>query len=117
MLPAELVGAWRKEAAVLRKRHDERGATLLEQNADELELAIAAHLDEPITAAQAQAEGLCSDEAVYRALKEGRAENVGTPTRPMVRRGQVPRGRKGRPASFGSATIRAAETALERRGL
>lgn len=117
MVPADLPAAWRAEAAILRKRQDERGALLLEQNADELETAISAYLEEPVTPEQAEREGVCTAEAVRAAVRGGRVENVGTPTRHKVRRKDLPRGRKGQPPSFGKAAKRAARTANRRRGL
>lgn len=118
MLPPDLITHWREEAAVLRRRADPRGARILESVAKELEDALAEWRNAPITPAEAEAEGVCTAEAVRKAVREGRAENLGTPTRVQVRRQDLPRGRGGgqrSASSFGRSAMRAAETANRRR--
>lgn len=98
MLP-ELPVRWRELAATL-EPFAAPAAEAYRRAARELEEAMHAATVEPITPAQAEAEGICDAETVRRAVREGRASNVGTPGKIMVPRAQVPRGRKARRSSF-----------------
>jgi hypothetical protein len=62
--------------------------------AEAADLVLRRYNEEPLTPAQAEAEHLCDAETLRRAVREGRAENVGTPGAIRVPRAQVPRGRK-----------------------
>lgn len=96
---AQLVAQWRHQAVQFR-RYAPEIANLMEDHALELEDALRAAAAEPISPSQAEAEGICDAETVRRAVREGRATNVGTPGRIRVPRNQVPRGRNRKRASF-----------------
>lgn len=105
-----LSGSWRADAAALRRLRDDRLADAIESLADQLDAALAEIANEPVTPEQAAAEGVCNAESARRAVREGRAENVGTPTRMKIPRAQLPRGRgrKGKgSASFGDIALEA----------
>ena len=86
---------WLEEAACLRKHADERGACIIEGLARELEHALQAAETEALTPAEAQAAGLCDAETLRRAVRKGRAQNVGSKGKIRVPRNQIPKGRGG----------------------
>lgn len=90
MLPAELAETWRAEAAVLRKRSDERGALLLEQAAQELEDAIAAEQLSALSLQEAHELGGYSVDHLAREIREGRIPNAGKKGAPRILRRDVP---------------------------
>lgn len=113
MTLAALPDRWREDAAALRRRMDARGAELMEQLADELDAALLEIASEPVTPAEAEAEGICDAETARRAVREGRAENVGTSGRIKVPRLQLPRGRgrkRSGAASFGEIAMEAIQS-------
>lgn len=99
MVASDLLDRWRELAETL-EPFAAAAAEAYRRAAQELEDALRAAATEPITPRQAEAEGICDAETVRRAVREGRATNVGTPGRILVPRNQLPRGRGRRRSSF-----------------
>ena len=87
----ELLNQWHTEAETLQNRfRDERGAFLVSRMATELENALLAHDDEPLTLAEAAEESGYSTDTIARRLRKGTLPNVGRRHAPRVRRGDLP---------------------------
>jgi hypothetical protein len=90
MTPAELVQAWRQQAAAY-DRDGQPGARLLARCADELEAALAT-TDNPLLALDAAANRSgYHRESLARMVRKGSLRNYGTPRRPLVRAADLPR--------------------------
>lgn len=89
MLPADLLPEWRQRAEQL-ERYAPPAAEAFRSAADELAAALAEAGYSALTPAEAEAEGRCSAETVRRMVRDGRAENVGTPGAIRVPVSQLP---------------------------
>lgn len=104
---ADLVGRWRHEAGILRRRGAVPQAEALESCAAELEEAVRAHTLAELTIAQAAAESGYSESQLRRRF----------PGQPTVRRADLPQ--KGRTRAGGPnlvATLLAEENITRRQG-
>jgi len=87
----QLLNQWQTEAETLQNRfRDERGAFLVSRMARELEEALRAHNDEPLTLAQAAEESGYSEDHIARLIRAGKLPNAGRLHAPRVRRGDLP---------------------------
>lgn len=97
-LPADLPACWRSLADLLH-RYEPRAAQAFRDAADDLEAALEREANEELSPEQIEAEGICSAETVRRKTRDGSVQNVGTPGRIKVRRGdldRLPRARRRR---------------------
>lgn len=90
MTCSRLVVRWREQAAQARMVHDERGALLLEDVADQLEHALRAEEDELLTLPQAEKESGYSAGHLSRMVRDGKIANAGRYGAPRLRRGDLP---------------------------
>ena len=90
-----LCTAWRERAELFRRHGAEPQARTCEELAKELEQQLIAAENEALTPAEAEAAGLCDAETLRRAVRKGRAQNVGTAGKIRVPRNQIPKGRGG----------------------
>jgi len=97
----KLAEQWRSQAEMLRRYGDERGATVCELHAGQLEAAWNDWQSEELRIAEAALESGYSEEHLRRRVRDGSIPNAGKPNAPRIRRGDVPRkpgqrdGRKG----------------------
>lgn len=92
MRPADLPTAWRERAAELRRWAAAEGAArALEAAAAELETALRAADDEPLTLSEAARESGYSVRRLRELIAEGRLPNAGRRGAPRIRRGDLPR--------------------------
>ena len=92
MTPLQFLTArWREDAACLRRYGDERGAHLVNTLAQQLEEALAAEANEPLTRRAAAALAGCHPDSLTRRVRRGRLQNVGSKNAPRYRRGDVAR--------------------------
>ena len=92
MSPLESLPArWRDDAACLRRYGDERGAHLVDALAQQLEEALEAEANEPLTREEAAALAGCHPDSLTRRVRRGRLQNVGSKHAPRYRRGDVAR--------------------------
>ena len=89
-LPADLPARWRCFAD-LQQRYEAGVAQAYRDAADALEAALEREANEELSPEQIEAEGICSAETVRRRTRDGSIENVGTPGRIKVRRGDLDR--------------------------
>lgn len=87
----ELVVLWREEAQTLERYGDERGATMLRRNADDLEAAMRAAADEALDLDAAAAESGYSKDRLRHMISDGTLPNAGRKGSPRVRRVDLPR--------------------------
>jgi hypothetical protein len=127
-LPADLPASWRSFADLL-KRYDAGAAQAFRDAADALEAALEREANEELSPEQVAAEGICSAETVRRKTRDGSVENVGTPGRIKVRRGDLdhlpgarrrrggkgPGGTRSGPVSSEEVARRVAATTAQRR--
>lgn len=91
MIPADLPGTWRDEAARLRSRYARDDlAALAEAHAAELEAALREAEDALLPPAVAAKESL-SERSLRARRAAGHLKNHGTEARPLYRRGDLPR--------------------------
>jgi hypothetical protein len=90
MTPAELVQAWRQQAAAY-DRDGQPGARLLARCADELEAALATTADALVPLNDAARLSGYSPDHLGRLIRDGKLMNLGTRHRPRVRVGDLPR--------------------------
>lgn len=89
--PAALPDAWRERAADLRKWAAAEGAACaLEVAADELEGALRAAADEPLTLAKAGEESGYSVRRLRELIADGTIPQAGRKGAPRIRRGDLP---------------------------
>lgn len=90
MNPVEALPAqWRADAVRLRQYADERGAHIAEMYAKQLEDALSALADEPLTRTEAAAVAGCHPDSLTRRSRKGTLENIGSKHAPRYRRGDV----------------------------
>lgn len=100
----ELVGTWRRHAEMLRRYGDDRGATVLEALAGQLEEAIQDQEQEVLTLSQAADESGYSKRRLRELVAEGRLPNQGERGRPRILRSDLPaKPVKQRPAARGGS--------------
>lgn len=87
---AELAGTWRGHAEMLRRYGDDRGATVLEALAGQLEEAIRDQEQEVLTLSQAAAESGYSKRRLRELMADGKLNNQGERGRPRILRGDLP---------------------------
>lgn len=87
---ARLTDRWRNEAVLFRRYGDERGATICELHANELEAAVGAAQLEAVTLEEAKQIGGYSYSHLQHMVKDGTLENVGKDGAPRIRRSDVP---------------------------
>lgn len=85
-----LADVWRQQVAVLRKRGDDRGATVMMGMLDELSDALAASGEEVISLREAAGISGYSTSHLARMIREGDLPNAGRPNSPKLRRADVP---------------------------
>ena len=88
---ADLPPRWTDEATIFRKRGREDLALFLESYLAELEAEMRNEENEPLTIAQAAAEGGYSEEHLRRLVREEQIPNAGRPNAPRIRRADVPK--------------------------
>ena len=86
-----LAEKWRTDAELLRRYGDERGASVAELHADELEAAVAADRLDTLTLKQASKESGYSYSRLHQLVSEGRIPNAGRRNAPRIRRHDLPR--------------------------
>jgi len=86
----ELAGIWRRHAEMLRRYGDDRGATVLEALAGQLEEAIQEQECEVLTLSQAADESGYSKRRLRELVAEGKLPNQGERGRPRILRGDLP---------------------------
>lgn len=92
MNPVEALPAqWRADAVRLRQYADERGAHIAEMYAKQLEEALSALADEPLTRTEAATLASCHPDSLTRRSRNGTLENIGSKHAPRYRRGDVAR--------------------------
>ena len=87
----DLAALWREEAERLAQWGAEGTAATLRRAADELEAALRARDDAPLTLQQAAAESGLSPEHIGRLVRAGKLPNAGRPNAPKIRRRDLPR--------------------------
>jgi hypothetical protein len=85
-----LAESWRQQVAVLRKRGDERGATLMMGMIEELSDALSASGGEVVTLKEAARISTYSAGHLARMIRAGDVPNAGRPNSPKLRRADVP---------------------------
>jgi hypothetical protein len=85
-----LAETWRQQVTVLRKRGDERGATVMSGMLEELSDALAASGDEVISLREAAGISGYSTSHLARLIREGNLPNAGRLNSPKLRRADVP---------------------------
>jgi hypothetical protein len=85
-----LASEWRQQVTVLRKRGDERGASLMASMVDELSVAIESAADDVLTLKQAARLSGYSAGHLARMIREGDLPNAGRANSPKLRRADVP---------------------------
>ena len=108
-----LVARWHDHADVLRAHFATIQADLLTKCAVELEAALVAARDVPLTAAQAAKESAYSEEHIRRILRKNPELNVGRPGKPAIRRGDLPR----KPAALAQHPRRTYDATADARSL
>lgn len=88
-----LIDRWLADAEVLRRNGCDSLASLNERHASELEAAIAAHDDEPLTLEQGASESGLSVDRLRHKIADGELPNAGRKGAPRIRRGDLPRKR------------------------
>ena len=88
---SRLVDRWRQEAEILRGRGATLQADVLLSCATDLEADERAQALEPLTLQEAARESGYSYSALQKLVATGKLPNVGSPHRPRVRRGLLPR--------------------------
>lgn len=86
-----LAEKWRTDAELLRRYGDERGASVAELHADELEAAVAADRLDALTLKQASKESGYSYSRLHQLVSEGLIPNAGRRNAPRIRRHDLPR--------------------------
>jgi hypothetical protein len=84
-----LAAEWRAEADRMRRYADERGATICELHARELDVALREWLCEALKMDVAGDEIGCTEEAMRKRVQRHQYRNVGRPGEPRVRRGDL----------------------------
>jgi hypothetical protein len=88
----ELADKWATEAKTLRERYyDDKGAKMCEDKRAELLQTISNALSATLNLTQAGKESGYHPGHLGRLVKEGKLKNYGSPLRPKVRRGDLPR--------------------------
>ncbi|HEY0776571.1 MAG TPA: hypothetical protein VGD56_01270 [Gemmatirosa sp.] len=122
---ADLVRAWRTQAAELRELAAEPQAVALERCAGQREAALIAAADEVLTLPEAVRASGYSDRQLRAMLADGRLTDVGRKRAPRIRRGELPhkappaRGiaaRTGAPYDIGAADAAVNSSANSRPG-
>ena len=103
-----------RERADQLDRYAPAAAEAFREAAELTQAALDAWAAEPITPDQAEAEGICSAETVRRKVRSGAADNVGTPGKILVRRGDIQKGTGGRKRKRASSEQAARRAALSR---
>lgn len=88
--PADLPDAWREAAANLRRFGAESQARTLETCADELLEALRLTRDELLSLQRAAEESGYSVDHLGRLIRDGKLPNAGRPSKPLIRRSQLP---------------------------
>lgn len=88
--PADLPDAWREAAANLRRFGAEPQARTLETCADELHEALRSTRDELLSLQRAAEESGYSVDHLGRLIRDGKLPNAGRPSKPLIRRSQLP---------------------------
>ena len=83
------LSSWRERAGVLRSEGDERGATLIERRANEVEAWLRGKADAALTPRSASEATGYSEDHIRRQLSHGELRNVGGKGKPLVRRGDL----------------------------
>lgn len=91
MLSADLPTKWRAAAAEFRRFGAEPQARTLESCADDLEGALVAQGDQLLSLQQAAEESGYSIDHLSRMLRDGKLQNAGRRSKPMIRRIELPR--------------------------
>ena len=89
--PTDLTAQWRDEADTLRRRGASAQAVALESCADELEAALREHALQALTLNVASQESGYSYSTLQKKVASGELPNIGTRSRPRIRRGHLPR--------------------------
>ena len=90
MNPVEALPAqWRADAVRLREYADEKGAHIAEMYAKQLEDALSALANEPLTRTEAAAVAGCHPDSLTRRSRKGTLENIGSKHAPRFRRGDI----------------------------
>jgi hypothetical protein len=87
---AELPDEWRALAAQQRRLGADAQARILDFCADELAAALLRGGDERLSLARAAKESGYSVDHLSRLLREGKIPNSGRPSKPLIRRGDLP---------------------------
>jgi hypothetical protein len=85
-----LASEWRQQVTVLRRRGDERGASLMASMVDELSVAIESVADDVLTLKEAARLSGYSAGHLARMIREGELPNAGRSNSPKLRRADVP---------------------------
>lgn len=92
MIPVTQLGSrWREEATLLHHRGAEAQAVVLESCADELEVAVRTWEFEMLTLKRAAQESGYSYSTLQQRVADGSIPNVGTKSRPRIRRCDLPK--------------------------
>jgi hypothetical protein len=113
----QLAARWRQQAALFRRYGAEQQAAACDLHADELESALQAAADEPLTFAEAAAESGYSPRRLRELVAAGEIANAGRKGSPRLRRADLPRKATGRATGEYDATADALSLVASRGGL
>ena len=102
MTPAELAARWREDAELLR-RYGSPLADVALRHADELEAALRTVADDALDLATAARESGYSASRLRHMVAAGTLANAGRKGAPRIRRGDLPRKRRGCSGPFDAA--------------
>ena len=114
-MPENLIDCWRERSEFLRAYGDATAAKIWTLAASELEAALKAAGEQPLTPAEAAKITGLTAAYICALIREGKLQNVGRPKAPRVRRADLPvKSTRGRPPK-GEAMSQERENALVER--